>query len=145
MSFSPGCSVPSMRRAPALTEESPKGYLPKCVIQDPLTLKVGAFPGEFNCPLISELAMPLLSLWKLNLEDLARALLGQRLLKQLLQIIGGNSFIHQTFIKYLLPEVWQLRAHSLDPREAPIHLLGQCPPLYFCIGRQISQAIIRYS
>lgn len=84
-------------------EESPKGYLPKCVILDSLTLKAGALPGEFNCPLISELAMPQLSLWKLSLEDLAQALLGQMLLKQLLRIIPGNSFNHQTFIRYLLP------------------------------------------
>lgn len=103
MSFGTGFSNLSIWGTHAFMEESPKGYLPKCVILDSLTLKAGALPGEFNCPLISELAMPQLSLWKLSLEDLAQALLGQMLLKQLLRIIPGNSFNHQTFIRYLLP------------------------------------------
>lgn len=42
-------------------------------MQDPLTLRGEAFPGDFDCPLISGLDVPLL-LWKFSLEELAQAL-----------------------------------------------------------------------
>lgn len=106
--------------------------------------KVETVPGECDCTLIWGLDVPLLSLWKFSLEELAQALLTRMLGKYLLWQSWGNSFIQQTCIQYLPSLGSQLRVHLLDHEGAPVPLLGRFPPVYFCTCRQIPQMMIIY-